>query len=291
MMQSSEGATPMEILGVPVPPHRLAPLTKAWAEICKVIYEEMKIDIRMNPKKHMVKMRLKADTPDAGNLQKCANFLSAFMLGFEVVDANALLFEDDIRVQSFAFENLQTAEGDTQLSDGLARLSGDGGREKLAIENFTETRIVIGDERLHILGSFTGIVIAREFISDVVKGLPAPNVESRQRAGLVKLIDLEQPSSAGIPAQAFVTLYSQAFAVDVNISMKLMCGTFRSCRQINGQLRVNSHFQVSNPKLLGQDEASSESPQFSQQSAGQTKIRRKATKKESFVSNDFSCTS
>ncbi|KAK3024314.1 hypothetical protein RJ639_042996 [Escallonia herrerae] len=193
MMQSSEGATPMEILGVPVLPHRLAPLTKAWAEICKVIYEEMKIDIRMNPKKRMVKMRVKADTPDAGNLQKCANFLSAFMLGFEVVDARALLFDDDIRVESFALANLEAAAGEA-LSDGLARLSsGDGGKEKLAIENSTETRIVIGDERLHILGSFTGIIIAREFISDVVKGLPAPNVESRQRAGLVKLINLVCP--------------------------------------------------------------------------------------------------
>jgi RNA-binding protein PNO1 len=33
-----------------VPPHRFAPLKKAWLEIYTPVYEHMKVDIRMNLK-------------------------------------------------------------------------------------------------------------------------------------------------------------------------------------------------------------------------------------------------
>ena len=35
---------------VPVPPHRFSPLKRCWMEIYTPIYEQMKVDIRMNLK-------------------------------------------------------------------------------------------------------------------------------------------------------------------------------------------------------------------------------------------------
>ena len=40
------------------------------------------------------------------------------------------------------------------LSKAIGRLSGKGGKTKFAIENATKTRMVIADNKIHILGSF-----------------------------------------------------------------------------------------------------------------------------------------
>ncbi|GAB4845796.1 hypothetical protein Ancab_039205, partial [Ancistrocladus abbreviatus] len=55
---------------VSVPPHRHTPLKKAWMEIYTPIYEQMKIDIRMNLKSRKVEIKTRADTPNISNLQK-----------------------------------------------------------------------------------------------------------------------------------------------------------------------------------------------------------------------------
>lgn len=40
----------VEFRRIPVPPHRYSPLKKNWMEIYNPVYEQMKIDIRMNLK-------------------------------------------------------------------------------------------------------------------------------------------------------------------------------------------------------------------------------------------------
>jgi hypothetical protein len=55
----------------------------------------------MNPRRRCVELRTSAATVDADVLQKGADFLKAFMLGFDVPDALALLRLDDLFVESF----------------------------------------------------------------------------------------------------------------------------------------------------------------------------------------------
>lgn len=55
-------------------------------EINILIYHHMKIDFRMNLKAYRVKLKTRYDTPNIANLNKCTNFVHAFMLGFDVVD-------------------------------------------------------------------------------------------------------------------------------------------------------------------------------------------------------------
>lgn len=56
---------------------------------------------RMNPRRRCVELRTSAHTMEAEVLQKAADFLKAFMLGFDVPDALALLRLDDLFVESF----------------------------------------------------------------------------------------------------------------------------------------------------------------------------------------------
>ncbi|MCE0482485.1 hypothetical protein HAX54_041282 [Datura stramonium] len=174
---------------VTVPQHRYTPLKKSWMEIYNPIYEQMKIDVRMNLKKRRVELKTRHDTPDISNLQKCADFVHAFMLGFDVCDAVALLRLDELYVDSFEIKDVKTLRGE-HLSRAIGRLSGKGGKTKFAIENATKTRIVIADSKIHILGSFSNIKVARDSLCSLILGSPAGKVYSKLRAVTARLAEM-----------------------------------------------------------------------------------------------------
>jgi len=163
-----------------VPSHRFTPLKEHWMEIYTPVFEQMKIDIRMNLKARKVELKTRRDTPDTGSLQKCADFVHAYVLGFDIQDAIALLRLDDLYVESFEIKDVKTLKGE-HLSRAIGRLSGKGGKTKFAIENSTRTRIVIADTRIHILGSFANIRVSRDALCSLILGSPAGKVYSKLR--------------------------------------------------------------------------------------------------------------
>lgn len=165
---------------IPVPPHRLTPLKNHWMEIYKPIVEHLKLQIRMNQKSKSVEIRTSKHTTDSGAIQKAEDFLKAFMLGFSVEDAVALLRLDDLYVDSFDVTDVKRLSG-ANLSRAIGRISGKDGKTKFAIENATRTRIVIADTRVHILGSFMNMKVARDAICDLILGSPASKVYNRLR--------------------------------------------------------------------------------------------------------------
>ncbi|KAJ0988857.1 hypothetical protein J5N97_007213 [Dioscorea zingiberensis] len=173
---------------VAVPPHRFSPLKRCWMDMYTPVYEQMKIDIRMNLKARRVELKTRPDTPDVSNLQKCADFVHAFMLGFDVADALALLRLDDLYVDSFEIKDVKALHGE-HLSRAIGRLSGKGGKTKFAIENSTRTRIVIADTKIHILGSFINIKVARDSLCSLILGSPAGKVYSKLRAVTARLAE------------------------------------------------------------------------------------------------------
>lgn len=173
---------------VNVPPHRYSPLKKAWMDLYTPVYEQMKIDIRMNLKARKVELKTRSDTPEVSNLQKCADFVHAFMLGFDVIDAIALLRLDELYVESFEIKDVKTLRGE-HLSRAIGRLSGKGGKTKFAIENASKTRIVIADTKIHILGSYRNIRVARDSLCSLILGSPAGKVYSKLRAVSARLAE------------------------------------------------------------------------------------------------------
>lgn len=92
-----------EVRKVPVPSHRLTPLKEHWLKIYTPIVEHLKLDIRFNVKSRNVEIRnpVPDDAIGSQHLQKAADFVKAFIYGFEVEDALALIRLDNLFVESF----------------------------------------------------------------------------------------------------------------------------------------------------------------------------------------------
>lgn len=170
-----------EMRKVPVPPHRMAPLKQQWSKIYPPLVDHLKLQVRMNLKTKTVELKTNMKyTKDPDALQKGADFLKAFTLGFDLDDAIALLRLDDLYIETFEIKDVKTLQGD-HLSRAIGRIAGKDGRTKFSIENATRTRLVIADSKIHILGGFTNIKMAREAVVSLILGAPPGKVYGNLR--------------------------------------------------------------------------------------------------------------
>ncbi|KAG6910298.1 pre-rRNA-processing protein pno1 [Tephrocybe rancida] len=163
---------------IPIPPHRMTPLKKDWINIFGPLTEILALQVRMNVQRRCVEARVQQtskETKDIGALQKGADFVKAYALGFDVNDAIALLRLDDLYLDSFEIKDVKTLHGD-HLSRAIGRIAGQDGKTKFTIENASRTRIVLADTKIHIMGSFQNIKIARDAIVSLILGSPPGKV-------------------------------------------------------------------------------------------------------------------
>lgn len=164
-----------------IPPHRMTPLKTHWPKIYPPLVEHLHLQIRMNPAKKIVELRTSPTTPDPGNaIQKGSDFLTAFTLGFDLDDAIALLRLDDLYIQSFEVKDVKALSGE-HLGRAVGRIAGKDGKTKFAIENASRTRIVLADSKVHILGGFRNIGVAREAVVSLILGSPPGKVYGNLR--------------------------------------------------------------------------------------------------------------
>lgn len=163
-----------------IPPHRMTPLKTSWLKMYPPLVEHLKLQVRMNVKARAVELRSSKHTTDPGALQKGEDFVKAFSLGFDVDDAIALLRLDDLYIETFEIKDVKTLNGE-HLGRAIGRIAGKDGKTKFAIENASRTRVVLADQKIHILGGFRNIHIAREAIVSLILGSPPGKVYGNLR--------------------------------------------------------------------------------------------------------------
>ena len=173
--------TKREYAKILVPPNRMKPVRENWTTIVKVLVEHMKIQIRMNPKKKCIDVRSSPTTTDPCAIRKCEDFLKAYMCGFELQDAIAMLRLEDLYLETFLIKDVKANLHGDHLSRAIGRICGEKGKTKNAIENATRTRIIIQDQKIHILGSHINTQLARNSICSLILGAPQGKVYSRLR--------------------------------------------------------------------------------------------------------------
>ncbi|SOV25412.1 small subunit rRNA processing KH domain protein, putative [Plasmodium sp. DRC-Itaito] len=152
---------------ITIPKQRRSSVIKNWLELIKPIVTHLKLEIRMN--KDKIEVRTCKLTEDKNNLQKSSDYIKAYLLGFTLEDSLALLRIEDLYIESFQIQDVKILKGD-HLSRCIGRICGSNGSTKYAIENATKTRIVIANDKIHILGSFNNIKMARHSICSLILG-------------------------------------------------------------------------------------------------------------------------
>ncbi|KAL0229105.1 hypothetical protein GEMRC1_013725 [Eukaryota sp. GEM-RC1] len=155
-----------------IPNHRYTPLKNQWMEIYTPLVEQLKLQVRMNIKKRCVDIRTCELTVDPLALQKGEDFVRAFALGFELSDAIALLRMEDLFIETLDIRDVKKLEGE-HLARAIGRIAGKSGKTKFAIENATRTRIVLADAKIHMLGTYDNINMARHSLCSLILGSPA----------------------------------------------------------------------------------------------------------------------
>jgi len=177
-MESKGGK--VEYRRVRCPPHRYTPLREDWEQILMPLVQYLKLQVRFNTKTRSIELKTSPHTLETSSLQKGADFCSAYCLGFEVQDAVALLRLDDLYVESFQVTDVKLLRGD-HLCRAVGRVAGQDGKTRFAIENATRCRIVVADTRVHLLGSYGNIRVARNAICDLIMGAPPGKVYNSMR--------------------------------------------------------------------------------------------------------------
>jgi hypothetical protein len=99
--------------------NRDTPLRDNWESILMPLVEFLKLQVRFNTRTRSVELKTSPHTTNASSLQKGADFVSAFLLGFEVQDAVALLRLDDLFVESFQVPDVKMLKGDHLSRAGI----------------------------------------------------------------------------------------------------------------------------------------------------------------------------
>ncbi|CAJ0960245.1 unnamed protein product, partial [Mesorhabditis belari] len=155
---------------IQVPPSRYGPLKEQWVQLLTPVVKQLELQMRYNLKKRVVEIRNPPGTQDTTKLQKAADFVRAFVLGFDIQDALALIRMDHLFLETFEIDDVKFSLKGENKARAIGRIAGQHGQTKYTIENVTKTRIVLAGTKVHLLGAYQNIRMARHSICSLILG-------------------------------------------------------------------------------------------------------------------------
>ncbi|OAG28790.1 RNA-binding protein PNO1 [Nematocida displodere] len=162
-------AVPYETRSVPVPGRKLKLVKASWMKIYTPVVAQCKLQIRMNLSASSIDIRTCEETLSTVAIQRAEEFLRAIVCGFSVEDAISVLRIDSIYVDAFDVEDVRRLRHG-HVGRAIGRIAGKKGKVKANLENISQTRIVVEDKHIRILGTAESIALARTAISKLIMG-------------------------------------------------------------------------------------------------------------------------
>jgi RNA-binding protein PNO1 len=107
----------------------MMPLKASWPKIYPPLVEHLQLQVRVNTRTKAVELRSSRITGSADALQRGEDFLQAFMCGFELENAIALLRMDSLYIETFEIKDVKAAQGE-HAQRALGRIVGSQGKRK-----------------------------------------------------------------------------------------------------------------------------------------------------------------
>jgi len=160
---------PFESRSVPVPTRKMKMIKESWMKIYTPVVSQCKLEIRMNLTTRQIDIRTCDKTLSPAAIQRAEEFLRAITYGFAVEDAVSVLRLDTIYVDCFEVEDVRRLRNE-HLGRAIGRIAGTKGKIKGNLERISQTRIVVEDKNIRIMGSAENIALARTAISKLIMG-------------------------------------------------------------------------------------------------------------------------
>jgi hypothetical protein len=99
-----------EVRKIIVPSRRIGPLRETWKELIAPLVTHMGLQVRFNTQTKQIELKVGPATKDIAAIQKGQDYCRAFVLGFELKDAVALLRMDDLFIDGFDVDDVKVGK-------------------------------------------------------------------------------------------------------------------------------------------------------------------------------------
>ncbi len=151
-------------LKVPVDKNRI----KSVVEVAKRIEEDFNVRLEVDQERGEVTIMPK-DGTTLDQLMKAKAVIEALSYGFSYEDAVSLK-EDDYVLEVIDLRDYVDKNKIHHLLRVKGRIIGENGRAKRTLQELTDTKIVIGDKYVAILGPYENVKITREALRLLIEG-------------------------------------------------------------------------------------------------------------------------
>ncbi|KAM0674972.1 pre-rRNA-processing protein pno1 [Gurleya vavrai] len=154
-----------QIRSVNIPVYKINFFKSNWLQIYTPLVDLFDLQVRFNLQTKAIDLR----STSTNDLERCAQFINTLLYGFLIEDAIKILKSKDLFIESFRVQDVKRLAND-HLARAVGRIIGREGKIKKAIEEATNTKTVIRDYEIFILGSVGNIEVCKRAICKLIMG-------------------------------------------------------------------------------------------------------------------------